>query len=616
MHRARLESTARTTSRSPCSTTAPRSGWPGKGRATTSTRTTAARIDGVVAPRQPGSALKPFTYALAFERGFTPATVLPDVPAHFPPPSRASCTARATTTACSAAPCARAPRWPARRTCPRSGLLSAGRGARPAAAAAAGRALDPGPDADHYGFALTMGDAEVRLDELVGAYSALARGGVARAAARRAGRARAGVTEPRPAPEEPLVSRARRVLGDRRPLRSARARLGLRLRSSLDFPFPVAVKTGTSQAYRDIGDQRVPGPRLPALPRAHLRQEDGGDEERRRVERERPARADAEHERGRQRRARELRDGLHDRGRRVGLLQHRLGHGLRHEPRERGPEERLRGAEHGLDDHDVPDLDGAGEDQRRQQRVHRRADQIRGQHHAVARQPVRPHAAEQQAADERDRVRGEDEPDVGRRPDLGHVQRQRDEHHPVAERARALSEPEQAELPLSQDPHVSHHAGLMEVDELFDAWERAWSGRELRGFEPICAPDVHYEDPLTPEPLVGYARAGGAREAAVAGDAGRARELDRRAAADGTFACAPCRVLGTHTGPLGRIHPTGRALEVHAVVYAELEDGPAACACARSSTSTPPRWTLGVLPKPGTAGERALLMLRGFGLRG
>jgi hypothetical protein len=25
---------------------------------------------------------------------------------------------------------------------------------------------------------------------------------------------------------------------------------------------------------------------------------------------------------------------------------------------------------------------------------------------------------------------------------------------------------------------------------------------------------------------------------------------------------------------------------------------------------------LGVLPKPGTAGERALLMLRGFGIRG
>ena len=54
-----------------------------------------------------------------------PASVLPDLPAHFPTAaSRASSTARATTTASSAARCARAPRWPARRTCPRCGSLS------------------------------------------------------------------------------------------------------------------------------------------------------------------------------------------------------------------------------------------------------------------------------------------------------------------------------------------------------------------------------------------------------------------------------------------------------------------------------------------------------------
>ncbi|MEA2464922.1 MAG: hypothetical protein QOJ98_2669, partial [Acidobacteriota bacterium] len=41
-------------------------------------------IDGVATPRQPGSTLKPFTYALAFESGYSPATVLPDIPSHFP----------------------------------------------------------------------------------------------------------------------------------------------------------------------------------------------------------------------------------------------------------------------------------------------------------------------------------------------------------------------------------------------------------------------------------------------------------------------------------------------------------------------------------------------------
>src|SRR4051812_20510811 len=42
-----------------------------------------------------------------------------------------------------------------------------------------------------------------------------------------------------------------------------------------------------------------------------------------------------------------------------------------------------------------------------------------------------------------------------------------------------------------------------EVDELFDAWGRAWWGRAPRAFESVCAPDVHYEDPLTAAPLIG-----------------------------------------------------------------------------------------------------------------
>ena len=40
---------------------------------------TAGQVDMVVSPRQPGSALKPFLYALAFDRGYTPASILPDI---------------------------------------------------------------------------------------------------------------------------------------------------------------------------------------------------------------------------------------------------------------------------------------------------------------------------------------------------------------------------------------------------------------------------------------------------------------------------------------------------------------------------------------------------------
>jgi len=44
---------------------------------------TQGQIDGVQIRRQPGSTLKPFLYELAFESGFTPATIIPDIPTVF-----------------------------------------------------------------------------------------------------------------------------------------------------------------------------------------------------------------------------------------------------------------------------------------------------------------------------------------------------------------------------------------------------------------------------------------------------------------------------------------------------------------------------------------------------
>jgi len=41
------------------------------------------QIDGVTTPEQPGSSMKPFLYALALEHGFTPSSVLPDIPSEF-----------------------------------------------------------------------------------------------------------------------------------------------------------------------------------------------------------------------------------------------------------------------------------------------------------------------------------------------------------------------------------------------------------------------------------------------------------------------------------------------------------------------------------------------------
>jgi penicillin-binding protein 1C len=43
------------------------------------------QVNMAVSPRQPGSAFKPLTYVAAFEKGWTPATLIWDVPSEFPP---------------------------------------------------------------------------------------------------------------------------------------------------------------------------------------------------------------------------------------------------------------------------------------------------------------------------------------------------------------------------------------------------------------------------------------------------------------------------------------------------------------------------------------------------
>jgi steroid delta-isomerase-like uncharacterized protein len=154
----------------------------------------------------------------------------------------------------------------------------------------------------------------------------------------------------------------------------------------------------------------------------------------------------------------------------------------------------------------------------------------------------------------------------------------------------------------------------MHADALFDAWERAWSGRDPAGFEPLCADGFSYEDPMTPEPLQGTAElARHAQRLWAAFPDARVNATGERLS-DGRFACAPCKLLGTHEGRVGGVTPTGRFIVVHAIVYAELEAERFLRARAFFDVYGAAR-DLGVLPKPGSVGDKALLMLRGFGLR-
>lgn len=189
-------------------------------------------IDGVTTLRQPGSTLKPFTYAVAFEQGMTPATVIADVPSHF---------------ATAEAGVVYTPRnYDGRFRGPlRARAALAGSENVPAVAVLSQigpqsllrflrRTGFEGLDrtADYYGVGLTLGDAEVTLEQLVTAYAMLARGGVAVTRQR--------ILSPRTA------FWITDILSDEHAREFIFGSGG-----SLDFPFPVAAKTGTSQAYHD-----------------------------------------------------------------------------------------------------------------------------------------------------------------------------------------------------------------------------------------------------------------------------------------------------------------------------------------------------------------------------
>jgi steroid delta-isomerase-like uncharacterized protein len=154
----------------------------------------------------------------------------------------------------------------------------------------------------------------------------------------------------------------------------------------------------------------------------------------------------------------------------------------------------------------------------------------------------------------------------------------------------------------------------VDLNELFDAWERAWSARDATAFEPLCAEGFAYEDPLTPEPVEGAAALGArARRLWTAFPDARVNSTGERLG-DGRYACAPCKLLGTHGGRLGQVTPTGRFIVVHAVVYAELREDRLLRVRAFFDVFGAAT-ALGVLPQHGTLGEKALLLLRGFGIR-
>jgi steroid delta-isomerase-like uncharacterized protein len=156
----------------------------------------------------------------------------------------------------------------------------------------------------------------------------------------------------------------------------------------------------------------------------------------------------------------------------------------------------------------------------------------------------------------------------------------------------------------------------MTVDELIDGWEAAWSEKNPAAFAEVCALDIHYEDPVTAEPLEGADELARHAERLWAAFPDARVERTGERLSNEQYVAAPAKLLGTHRAPLEGLPPSNRFIVVHCVCYCELDSNNERLLRVRAFFDLYDAATqLGILPGRGSLGEKALLMLRGFGLR-
>jgi penicillin-binding protein 1C len=203
----------------------------------------AGDIDAVLSPRQPGSAMKPFLYALALEKGWTPATLIDDSPLAIPvgaglhdyrnyshqnygPLRLRDCLGNSLNI-------------PAVKTIQYTGVNELLKRMKELGCKSLFRT------ASYYGEGLALGNGELTLLELVQAYAALAREGEFRPLTAVLGD-NSGEGEKRRVFSAETSSLIANILSD-----PEARRLEFGSGNLLNFPSQTAVKTGTSTDYRD-----------------------------------------------------------------------------------------------------------------------------------------------------------------------------------------------------------------------------------------------------------------------------------------------------------------------------------------------------------------------------
>jgi penicillin-binding protein 1C len=222
-------------------------------------------INMALRPRQPGSAIKPLTYLAAFEKGWTPATLIWDVPSEFPPSGDPNDP--------------RAPYKPVNYDERFHGPVLVRSALANSYNVPAVKTLDfvgiyDDPDTpeeeglipfarrmgittltrDDYGLSLTLGGGEVTLRELMYAYATMANGGrqIPPVAITRIEDSQGNVVYEYRAPSGEQVIRPEHAFLISSILSDNEARTpAFGPNSVLKLPFPVAAKTGTTNDFRD-----------------------------------------------------------------------------------------------------------------------------------------------------------------------------------------------------------------------------------------------------------------------------------------------------------------------------------------------------------------------------
>jgi len=225
----------------------------------------AGQINMALRPRQPGSSIKPLTYAAAFEKGWTPATLIWDVPSEFPPSGDPNDTrepykpvnydgkSHGPVTVRTAL--ANSYNIPAVKTLQFVGIYDDPKTPQQDGLIAFARRLGISTlNQSDYGLSLTLGGGEVTLFDMVSAFSVFADNGqkVEPIAITRIEDFQGNVIFQAEDPKPIQVIRAEHAYLITSILSDAKARAPMfGTNSILNLSFPAAVKTGTTNDYRD-----------------------------------------------------------------------------------------------------------------------------------------------------------------------------------------------------------------------------------------------------------------------------------------------------------------------------------------------------------------------------